>query len=66
MAKCQNNCDDPAEQNFTWITSRGPQSANLCGVCAALWWSTYKHTPSGQSLTICPVNSYEIEPLTTT
>lgn len=57
MSKCINNCHDPAEHNFTWPTSNGPMSANLCGACASQFWSKFNHTPCGQGLIIMPVKS---------
>lgn len=55
--KCLNQCADMAEQNFTWPTSKGIMSANLCGVCASEWWNKFRNTPSGQTLTISPVKT---------
>lgn len=52
MTKCLNGCNDAAEQNLTWPTSRGPMSANFCGVCAAEWWARFKNTSAGQGLVI--------------
>lgn len=60
--KCINECQDPAEQNFTWPTSKGPMSANFCGVCAAASWDKYKNTPSFQSIIIdAPKSAKEIK-----
>ncbi len=50
--KCENCHNDPAEVNFAWPTSRGAQSANLCGVCAAQVWNAYRHTPAFSALTV--------------
>ncbi len=50
--KCANGCTEPAEIRFLWPTSAGPQEADLCGHCAARWWSSYAHTPAGQGLII--------------
>lgn len=62
--KCLNRCDDPAEVSFTWPTSRGPQSANLCGVCSAHWWNENKNTNCGLGLIIRgPLNKREREAL---
>ena len=57
MAKCINGCNDAAEHNFTWPTSRGPMSANLCGACSADWWAKYKNTAAGQGLIVGTVKS---------
>lgn len=57
--KCINECTDPAEQNFTWNTSKGAMSANLCGVCASNTWNKYKNTPSFQSIIIDAPKSAE-------
>ena len=62
MNKCVQGCVDKAEHNFTWNTSNGVMSANLCGVCASNWWSKYSHTPSGETLTIGEIkNNKELE-----
>lgn len=50
--RCINKCVEPAERNFTWPTTRGAMSANLCGSCAATWWSRYANTDAGLALTI--------------
>jgi protein-arginine kinase activator protein McsA len=51
MTKCQ-QCSQSAEVKFSWPTSGGQQNCPLCGACAALWWSKFKSTPSGQGLII--------------
>ena len=57
MPRCINACGERAEQNFTWPTSRGAVSVNICGVCASGWWAKFKNTPCGQGLIIGPVKS---------
>jgi hypothetical protein len=58
MTKCD-NCQDYAEHALTWPVTGGHQSANLCGCCSAMWWDKYAHTPSGQGVTILPVDEAE-------
>jgi len=57
MSKCVNMCDDSAEMNFAWPTSRGHMCANFCGSCASVWWSKYKNTPAGQGVCLSPPKS---------
>ena len=58
MSKCA-ACGDISEYNYSWVTSRGLQCANLCGCCGTDFWNSYKNTPSGQSLIISPMKSKE-------
>jgi hypothetical protein len=59
--KCINRCEDPAEQNFTWPTSRGPMSINLCGVCASDFWNKFNSTEAGLCIIVSsPKNVREL------
>lgn len=61
MIKCD-ACGDAAMHNYSWVTSRGLQCANLCGYCGANFWDRFKNTPSGQTLiTSHPKSIKEIE-----
>lgn len=57
MPKCINACPDLAEVNISWPTSRGPMTANFCGLCSSIWWAKYKNTPSGSGAILGPVKS---------
>jgi len=54
---CQ--CGVIAEVNFTWLTSQGSQTANLCHLCASRFWKQHEHTNAGQTLIINPL--YDLE-----